>query len=322
MSMNTGEIAVTSRQSVLEAAGEVDRDAESEQDSDQDWLSKLTNMMGGATSGFSSVLPPRMAISPPRDVVVDRDGQWIVAISRGRVVRMQRPSTDPLSQPWELTAERVLEGEASRRAVIGVSGNRLLVSRSEEPIVILDAESLEPVGEELALPESLVPVAADGIGDSGRFGLLTSDGRCRVVGPMDSSQSAFELGSPLPMWEIEAVHHELETNELYVAHHIDRIDILDADDLSVKRSIEPTLARWRLVDRYVISPLRMIIPQTGELGETIAAMVSGKTAVAFNNPTGEEELVRYNILRPVLSCTLFIVVMLTISCIYFATRDF
>ena len=76
------------------------------------------------------------------------------------------------------------------------------------------------------------------------------------------------------------------------------------------------------MDRYVITPLRLVIPQTGELGETIAAMVSGKSAMSFDDGSGDEELVRYDIVRPVASCATFIVVMLMVSCVYFSTRDF
>jgi len=325
LSINTSEIAITSKLAVLEAAGEVEVTEEEDDPSDQDWLSKLTNMMGGATSGFSSVLPPQMAISPPRDVAVDSGGQWIIAISRGRIVRLERPASNALSEPWELSSERVLEGEASSRSQIAVSGNRLMVARSEEPLVILDAESLEPIVEDLPLPESLVPVSAVGVGDRGRFALVTSDGRGRILSPGEDAaakSSAYVVSKKLSTREVELVYFHAEENELYLAHHIDRLDILDADDLSLQRTIRPELARWRLVDRYVIGPLRIIIPQTGELGETIAAMVSGKTAISFNNPAGEEELVRYHIFRPVLSCTLFIFVMLTIGCVYFATRDF
>jgi hypothetical protein len=69
-------------------------------------------------------------------------------------------------------------------------------------------------------------------------------------------------------------------------------------------------------------PLRLLVPPTGELGETIEAMVSGKSAVTINDGSEQGQLVRYDILRPVVSCAVFITVMLGISCLFFATRDF
>lgn len=67
-----------------------------------------------------------------------------------------------------------------------------------------------------------------------------------------------------------------------------------------------------------------MIPQTGELGETVAAIVSGETTMSIDQGGASEEpqIIRYRILRPVVSCSMFIAVMLTIGCVYFATRDF
>ncbi len=334
LAMNTGELAITSVESILEAAGQpsksgsdADADHEADKSEQQGWLGKLTNMMGGVTSGFSAVLPGQMAITPPRRVVVDPQGKWLVALSRGRLVRLERPEdggSGPRARaPWTLVAEQTLEGEASRRSVLAVSGEVLLVARAEEPIRLLDATSLQPL-EELELSSALVPVTATGIGESGRFALVTSDELCRIVKSSDKGGASHAISKPIEVTTVAGVHMDASGKTLYVVHHIDQIDVLDAGNLAVRERIRPTLARWRLVDRYLISPLRMIIPQTGELGETTAAMVSGKSAIAFQSGGGSEdqELHRYNILRPVASCAAFIVVMLTIGCIYFSTRDF
>ncbi len=238
------------------------------------------------------------------------------------MIRLERPSSNASSEPWTLAADRTLDGEPSRRSEIAVSGDRVLVARNEEPLVVLSVDSFEPLCDPVPLPGSLVPVGAAPLDDEGRFLVITSDGRCHLFEPSDSNGSTYALSKTLRTREVETVQLHPTTGDLYVAHHIDQIDVVSAEDLSVKQTIRPSLARWRMVDYYGISPLRMIIPQTGELGETIASIVSGKSAIAFTNPNGEEELVRYHILRPVLSCTLFIFVMLSISCVYFVTRDF
>ena len=51
-------------------------------------------------------------------------------------------------------------------------------------------------------------------------------------------------------------------------------------------------------------------------------MVSGKSAVTVDDGSEQGQVVRYDILRPVLSCATFITVMLGLSCLFFATRDF
>jgi hypothetical protein len=328
LAMSTGELALVTQTSILQAAGAEKEASQDDQPSSRSesggselggWLTKLTNMMGGATSGFTSILPERVSITPPRSLLVDRDGRWLMALTRGRLFRLQR--ADSPGEPWGLTADRTLDGEASRRGVIAVSGDVLMVARNEEPIQILRAEDLETLAA-VELPTSLSPVAAVGLPGDGRFLLLTSDGRCRQVCKQTDSGQEYIISDPLGPHQVETIHFDQASERLYVVHHIDRVEVMDPQDFRVVEQIKPSLNGWRLVDRYVISPLRLLIPQTGELGETIEAMVSGKSALTIENGSEQGEVVRYDIVRPVLSCALFIAVMLTVSCLYFATRDF
>ncbi|MGI9472802.1 MAG: ABC transporter permease [Rubripirellula sp.] len=325
IAMNTGELAITDQSSILEAAGQRVDEEETEQEANKEpeeggWLSKLSNMMGGVTSGFQSILPPRMAITPPRGVVVDVDGNGLVAMSRGRLVRLEKPVDDASEATWSMSAERMMDGEASIEGVIASSGSVLMVARDEGPLQLLDSKNLELLAE-VTLPSRLVPTGAAGLGAE-RFALVTSDGRCRIVSPLNAERTRFNLSAPKGASEVEAVHLDRDAGVVYLAHHVDRIDVLDPSDFSVQKQIRPSLKRWRLIDKFVISPLRFVVPQTGELGETIAAMVSGKSAISFDDGSGEEELQRYNIARPVASCAIFVCVMLTIGCLYFSTRDF
>lgn len=326
LAMNSGGLAMTDMTSILDAAGEPaveesdsekeDPEAKSDDEKQKNWLEKLTGMMGGATKGFRSILPDRVTLAQPRGLVVSEQGDWLLLLSRGRLTRLDRSEQQ---EPWTKSASRQLEGDPSRKFVIAVSDDVGMISWPEAPIEFVDAKSLETLGN-VDLEASLTPVRARGLGDGKRFALLTSDGRCRVVSLAKPSTPT--LGRPLGMTEVESIEYESATDSLIIVHHIDQVDILDAGTLESRESIRPTLARWRLVDRYAVTPLRTLTPQTGELGETIAAMVSGKTAVTINEGAEESELVRYNILRPVFSCAGFIAFMLTIGCVYFSRRDF
>jgi hypothetical protein len=79
-----------------------------------------------------------------------------------------------------------------------------------------------------------------------------------------------------------------------------------------------------MVERYVVTPLRTITPQTGELGDTIASIVSGEDSLQLPFATAGEPAIieRYNVWRPVLTCGGFIAVMLLIGCVYFSRTDF
>jgi hypothetical protein len=318
--MNSSSLAVTDRSSILDAAGEGQQEGASGagQDDKADWLAKLAGMMGGATKGFRPLLPSRLTLAQPRGLVVNDSGDAMVILSRGRITRLTKPDAGA-GDIWTVVAERQLEGDASRKFAIALNENLLMVAWPDSTAEIFDATELTTLAR-VELPSSLVPVDLAGLGDGKRFALVTSDGRCRIA-TVDETPAA-TLGRPLRLKEVESIAHVQQDNALLVVHHIDQLEVLDADSLQVRESVRPTLARWRLVDRYVITPLRTLTPQTGELGETIAAMVSGKSGVTIEEGGEESQLVRYHMVRPVASCAGFIAFMLTVGCIYFVRRDF
>lgn len=282
------------------------------------WLSKLTTMMGGATSGFESVLPSNVTMAPPRLLAIGPAGKWLIAMSRGRLIRLDAPAAG--QGRWNVTAEVSLPGEASLRGTMAIAGDAIMVARQEQPIQIFDSQTLTLIAD-VAADASSIPVAASGLSEDGRFALVTGDGRCRLVVRRDDG-AGYRLGDPLATTEVESLYHDRATDRLYLAHHVDRLDIVNATSLEIVESIRPDLSRWRWVEARIVTPLRSIIPQTGELGETIAATVSGQSAIEISNNSEDTELVRYKILRPITSCAIFIAVMLTISCVYLSTRDF
>jgi hypothetical protein len=88
--------------------------------------------------------------------------------------------------------------------------------------------------------------------------------------------------------------------------------------------LKPSVGGWRLVDRYLVTPLRTVTPQTGELGETIATIVSGQDSlqIPFVRAGETATTQRYNVWRPVLTCGGFVIFMLTLGCVYFTRTDF
>ncbi len=327
LALSTSDLNQTEISGVLAAAGEQtdeegDQKAAEAQEGVGGLLGSLSSMLGIAPSGFTSVLPRGMAIASPRSVVVSSTGNELYIMSRSQLLRFERPAND---QPWGQTAEYGLEGDSSLTGVIAIEGSVLLVSRAEQPIELFDSETLKPFAQ-LPLSDRLLPTSAEGIGE-GRFMLLTSDGRCRVISPENNGEKSngaksYLLKGKVGPSNVEAITYDARQNLVYVAHHTDSVDILDAGDFSNQSDIRPSLGVWRRVDKYLVGPLRFVIPQTGELGENIGSIVSGKSAIIFNAPSGEERIERYDILRPVFSCSLFIAIMLLINCVYFGTRDY
>ncbi len=348
LAMNAGGLAMTSVEEIRRAAGEVatGKDATGEaviEDGDgspaastspdpvPDWIAKLAGMMGGATSGFRDILPPGVALAAPRRVAVSVDGAAIFVASAGRLYRL-KASPGQVEAAWLVEAQVDLEGEASQPLVLACGDRDLLVARAKEPLRILDARTLEVIAS-IETDASLMPVQAIPLGGTNAFALLDGEANCRIVSETpQASGPAWSMSAALGPGEVETLAYAAESDNLILVHHVDQVDEYECDPEGATngligtsvRSIRPTLSKWRMLDRYVMNPLRFVIPQTGELGETVAAIVSGETTASIDQggASDEPQIIRYRILRPVVSCAIFITVMLTIGCVYFATRDF
>lgn len=336
LARNTGGLMMTRREQVLEAAGAIGGQQQGPEAADgepadfrlggsaqEGWLANLLSMQGRATSQFQSILPDSVAMVPPADLAVSEDGQWLILATYGRLVRLQRPSGEAASA-WQLTAERSLPGEPSLPPVVAIQGDRVLVAREKKPLLLLDASTLETV-EEIEPLDSAPVIQAVGLADGEHFAVLTGAGRVRLVRAARGERGGDAMELELPVSEVESLSVHQPSGTLVVAHHVDRVALIDLvdDQWVVRQRLRPELDQWRLVEHYVIAPLRMLTPQTGELGETVAAIVSGERAVALDADDAEQDaVVRYEIVRPVLTCAAFVVVMLTIGCVHFTRRDY
>lgn len=331
--LNTSDLLTTTRSEILRAAGERnEKDQEIPSESSQNtpsWFSKINSLIGGETDGFENITPKRMPLTQPRSVVLP-DANTVVAISGGRLMRVEKQATKPDSNDeqttsrWTVAKRRALEGDNSVDALLAIAGDHLMLARSEEPLRIIDLETLQDVGE-IEMPTQSFATQLLGFknanGDDA-FLVVISNGTCRQVSWNEGSEKRLIDFQPIGPKEIETVHFDRRSDRLFFAHHVDRLDAIEISTGDTVLSVRPKVTGWRRVDRFVVTPLRWIIPQTGALGDTIAATISGKSAFSFSSGDGERETIRRKVAGPVISCSVFTTVMLIISCTYFATRDF
>ncbi|MFG0290928.1 MAG: ABC transporter permease [Rhodopirellula sp. JB044] len=149
----------------------------------------------------------------------------------------------------------------------------------------------------------------------------------------------------VPADEVESMHWKADAEEagrgtLYVAHDIDRVSTYSLSmseaasalsgsaggrdvQLQLTKSVVPAGSVWRWIDRYVVGGMELFTPQVLQLGDTTAAMVSGNDSLVIGGgESGAAEVVRYQIAWPLVSCAIFIAVVLSISCVYFSRSDY
>ncbi|MCA9137804.1 MAG: ABC transporter permease subunit [Planctomycetales bacterium] len=292
------------------------------------WISDLIRMQGGETEEFRSILPAGVTLTEPLRAAVAGDTGSLVLYSRGRLMRLELPKTDGASMetsavPAVIAADLLMEDTTAARTTLAASDRSVLLSRAESPVKWLDSTDLATLVE-FPTPGDQSIVSAVGLGDSDRFAILTTDGQVHIAS-RDGDDVTVRL---LDQTEVTAIEYDAPNRCLAIAHHIDSIDWVKiddggAEDLMVTRTIRPSVSSWRSVDRYLITPLRTMTPQTGELSQTVAALISGESSFVIGGGSSEEqEVIQLKIARPVISCSLFIVVMLTLACISFARHDY
>ncbi len=327
LAINTSELMIANA-SDLKATDESGSEGEAQdqesavaQGAASKWLPKLLKMMGGAADGFRPLAPRDVSLSAPRSVAFTPDGESVFVYSSSQLVRLDRGAGEQANEPWTIAARTDLAAK-NEKVWIRLIGNELVALQSESQPKLFD-QSLAP----LAIPESagfdflkLKISEVISCGESGSVAVVSDEGVPYLLTRDNGSQLRMTpIGS---LSEVDAMAWDGESKRLWLSHHVDCLSAYDVASKSTTQSINPTLAGWRLVDKYAVTPLRTITPQTGELGETIATIVSGDSTLQLPMVPEAPQTQRYNFWRPVLTCAGFIIVMLAIGSVYFSRADF
>lgn len=352
LAINSGELLIArgadlrpEDQPAEQGGAEPTKSASPPTDSLGTWFPKLVKMMGGPIEGFQSVLPSGMSLLTPNSATLSPDGQRLFVYSGGKLLRLDRgPATAiPGNRPeWSVGARSETES-AGRSAWLRCLGDSVLLLRTEAPPLIFSPD-LEPITAPVSLLSALGELTvtsavacpsggwddADTAVASGPVAIRTADGQAWILSQVASGE--FSLQKLRGIFDVEAIHWDRGLCRLWVAHDVDRASAFTISAANAKAftssrpttQLRPTLAGWRLLDRYLVTPLRTVTPQTGELSETISAIVSGENSMQlpFMPPDDPDTIQQYDVWRPVLTCGAFVAAMLMVGCVYFARADF
>lgn len=349
LALNTGELLVANRSQwdggSAENSDEPKRDEAPAQSAGAgfgDWLPKLVKMMGGASDGFQSVLPPRTSLLSPNSVALDPAGDRVFVFSGGKLLRLDRKPAGPDGTRFDLTAQSEVQTNG-KTARLRLLGETVVIFREDESPLFLN-DLFEPIEVDpdvtAAIAELSIATAVacpGAFGDAAVIAIQTRNGQAWLLG----DDGGLSLDRIRRVSAVEAMHWDRTTGRLWLAHQVDRLSAwqLSADAAAGSDSADalsrlaaagpavvhrPTVSGWRLVERYLVTPLRTVTPQTGELGETIAAIVSGEDSLQMPLAAGDDVAAtqRYNIWRPLLTCGGFVAVMLLLGSVYFSRTDF
>ena len=127
----------------------------------------------------------------------------------------------------------------------------------------------------------------------------------------------------LPLSEVSAVSVDRQTGSWWAAYDVDSVARIDPATSGVAERLRPNVSVWRRVQRWIVDPLRFVIPQTGELGDVIASAISGQREVAMGDPSDDQtQVARYEWFRPLVSCGSFLSVVMLVNLWLFRRTDY
>ena len=319
LAVNSNGIALTPIERILEKAVESKQSIkDSTADNATDWLSKLSSMMGVASDGFSPILPEDVVLLPPRTSTVSHDGKALVVISGKDVLQFDRSSQDP--GRWRQVGKHSLDKLPSI-ANVALSDHFIVVIVNDAPIRVLERDTMR-VLQEIPLNESRKVVSLISIPYKETFLFLDDLADLYRISSAER-KNGYEVSRLSEVSNVESIGFDQSTGTLVVAINTDQVQLRDASSMRLKKQMIPTQSFWRRINQYVITPLRWVIPQTGQLGDTIAAIISGESSFQFGDDDADDiEPIRYQVMGPVVNCSVFIIVMLILSCLYFSKTDF
>jgi hypothetical protein len=211
----------------------------------------------------------------------------------------------------EATFERKVRGE------LALGGGKVYLALAGGEVRRYD-EKLEPL-ERLQTNVNSTPETF-AISTDGKFlAVVFRDAQLWLHNASDSSDVPLRI---VGQGDISAA--TIADGNLYVADRLTRVTEYDLARLDVDKQWQGPMPLVEKIYRYALHPLYTIFPKPGELNQTVNhVLTSQDTKVAglrFDDQASPP--MKVDVWGPVWSNLVFLVVVLTISCIYIARRDF
>ncbi len=277
-------------------------------------FSGLQKLLTKNTEEFTAVLPATITLSSPSEVVLANGSKDLVVYSAGTLYWLSKDVDGP---GWSEHAQLTSEGDNTLETSIAATKDAVFLARKGEPLRIYNSAELKMIGE---IPtEETNSIARLVSSPNGQHVVAQFADHSLALIPGDGTAS-METPSFPRQGNIESICFD-EAGNLWLAHDIDRLTLVDVSTAATLQQRKPARDLWRNVDAWIIAPIRYIVPQTGEVSEVVISLISGSKNLEIN--IGDQtQRVQLNVVRPVATCLGFTVVMLLLGCFYVHRQDF
>ncbi|PHS11420.1 MAG: hypothetical protein COA78_09870 [Blastopirellula sp.] len=251
-----------------------------------------------------------IGLIPPFSAAMDKESGDIVIYNRAKLHLLVR---GPEGKYTEESSFHYEDTKGSTALAFG--GQNILIAFSDGKVLQIDKNNLASgIGKEYHPAGKSEPYLAACSDDGQHFGILFHDGTMWTL-DTQSKQTDYLSG--------DISGFTFADDEIWVADRINRITKYGLTDKNKNGEYNPNPDTVLTIYWYGIKPLHTIFPKPGELGNVVRYLIMEKETVALGPGTNELRTSResMDIWSPIINSTIFIVIMLGITCIYIERND-
>jgi len=268
---------------------------------------------GEATESFVPAGPdPPLRLQPPLAIAMNAATGEIAIRSQSTVTVLERNSGG------NYTKKQEAEIAGDTGAVLAFGGSTLLLGLADGRVWLLDSATLK-VKQEIPPDGDTTPRFALASPDGGWFVLLS---HTRMLRMFDAKEGKPAGVSFTGQGDISAA--AFSADRLLVTDRVNRVTTYHLDPIQTEDRRAPALTPLERVYYYVIVPIYTIFPKPGELSNVVSYLLTEQETVAANANSGDlsQRRIKVNVYGPVWSSLAFLVVILTVTCLYVRRTDF
>ncbi len=264
-------------------------------------------------SAFDNIAPPDYYLSDNTRAAVTQAGDGLIVFNSGNLDHLHYDG-----ERFEIVSSGKVDGDGTEAALVQMNAQHCVVARDGLPLVLLDGQ-LQPISQ-IALPDGQDVRQMSWIAGSDDLAILTHTGRLwRLAG---ETGRLSELATDY-RGKITGMHWETE-QDLWLGIQPDSVHRLDLASGQVQASYVPRSTTLERIYRWIIKPLYIVNPKPAALDVAMNYMLTGNQTQTLNLITNDLEAaqVQVDLWTPIITNTLFVLVILGISCWYVARKEF
>ncbi len=286
----------------------------------------IKGLFGGLLSSSSSKAFENLtekgfpAIATGSSVAFNPTDNSFVALNAGELRRIRRTAEGK----YEAGETKDLQWKES--AIVAAGGQLILIARGDGRVLALDATTFDVIADS-QLPAGQKPRVADCASEGSSAAVLTHHGTVLVF---HAASRQFLSWTPRESGYASAIAYN-DKSELMVVDNHRSVSVYDVGTQTVASQLPGSADLPCHIYDYVVSPLHTILPKPSDLDNAVQWIVTGEKSVEINNDPNqggnvraslEAERVTFKVWNAIFSNLAFIVVMLSLGCLYIARSDF